>query len=106
MRFRRLACISKIDVTDDVEPAYRWRNSNQNLIGYDYGVCEHRVPFFLSLHAHLVVEEKLEYLGLKFMPKLLCNVWLLFYTVTHGFVCGFSMRESILFWKSSLSDEE
>jgi hypothetical protein len=101
MRFRRLCCLTRIVVTDDVKPAFRWRNSNQSVCDYTFAPCEHRVPFFLSLHAHLIIEESLESLMLRFLPQVFARVTLLFYHVVHGFVCGYSMREILRFWHGS-----
>ena len=63
-------------------------------------VQSHRVPFFLSIHSHLTLEEKIEDFWMlarlnRFNPKKL----LFIYDVLHGLVCGYTMQEIITFWK-------
>lgn len=90
-------------MTDDVGSMFRWRNSNQHVCGFcGFEPREHRVPFFLSLHGHLIIEQSLEYLALELVPQLFSNGFLLFYDVLHGFVCGYSMGEILVFWKTRL----
>jgi hypothetical protein len=49
----------------------------------------------------LRIEEALESLALRFLPQLFSKVTLLFYHVFHGFVCAYSMREIVVFWRDS-----
>jgi hypothetical protein len=55
------------------------------------------------LHGHLVLERILESFAMKLLPRLFSKVWLLFYTVVHGLICGFSIRESVVFWRIGFS---
>jgi hypothetical protein len=100
MRYRRLRCLTRIEVTDDVKPAFRWRQSNQYVCDFLFEPREHRVPLFLSLHAHLIIEQTLECLALKLLPQLFSRVTLLFYDVVHGFVCAYSMKQIVAFWRN------
>jgi len=68
---------------------------------YVQGVQVHRLPFFLSLHAHLVLEEKIEDLwnifgGAFREPKII----LLIYDIIHGVICAYNMKQILEFWKN------
>lgn len=96
---KRFRCLTRIPTTDDNKPCYRWRVSNQYICGYDLEVAEHRVPFFLTLHAHLIIEETLEGIAMKFQPQLFSKIIDLFYDIIHGLVSGYSMKEISSFWR-------
>ena len=99
---KRFRCLTRIVVTDDVKPCYRWRLSNQYICDYYLEVREHRVPFFLTLHAHLIIEETLGVIGTKFLTQLFSKVILLFYDIVYGLVSGHSMKEIGGFWRQRL----
>lgn len=96
---KRFRCLTRVQVTEDIKPCYRWRISNQSSCGSFFEVREHRVPFFLTLHVHLIVEWILEDMSRKLVPQVFSKVTLLFYDVVHGFVCGYGMRDILEFWK-------
>lgn len=89
-------------MTEDIKPCYRWRVCNQASCGSFFKVCEHRVPSFLTLHMHLIIEEALEVVGRKFMSQIFSKITLLFYDVIHGVVSGYNMRDILDFWKGRL----
>lgn len=99
MKHRKVRCLTKIAVTDDIKPCYRWRNSNQYICDSYFDMEEHRVPFFLTLHAHLIIEETLEGIAIKFLPQLFSKITSLFYDIIHGFVSDYNMKEILDFWK-------
>ena len=99
MRFR---CLTRIQITEDIKPCYRWRVCNQSSCDSFFEVCEHRVPSFLTLHMHLIIEDILSFIGMKFLPKILSKITLLFYHVVYGIVCGYNMKEILDFWKGGL----
>jgi len=101
MRYRKVRCLTQVLVTEDSKLAFRWRAFNASTCDFYFEVRQHRVPFFLSLQAHLRIEETLESLARTFLPHLLSRVTLLFYHVIHGLVCAYSMPEIIVFWKTS-----
>lgn len=86
-------------MTDDIKPCYRWRMSNQSVCGSFFEVCEHRVPSFLTLHVHLIIEDALEVVAGKFLPQIFSKITLLFYDVIHGLICAYDMRDILDFWK-------
>ena len=89
-------------MTEDIKPCYRWRVGNQSSCGSFYEVREHRVPSFLTLHMHLIIEDALEVVARKFLPQIFSKITLLFYDVIHGVVSGYSMRDILDFWKRRL----
>ena len=104
LKYRKVSCLTRIPTTDDIKPCYRWRIVNQIICDYDFEVREHRVPFFLTFHAHLVIEEILEVVLMKFLPELFSDVTLLFYDIVYGLVSGHSMKEISNFWRSRALD--
>jgi len=99
MKYRKVRCVTRVVVTDDIKPCYRWKVSNQSICDYCLEVREHRVPFFLTLHAHLIIEETLGVIGSKFLPQLFSKVILLFYDIVYGIVSGYSVKEISIFWR-------
>jgi len=99
MKYEKVRCLTRVVVTDDIRPCYRWRVSNQSICDYYLEVREQRVPFFLTLHAHLIIEETLGVIGSKFLPQLFSKVTLLFYHIIYGIVSGHSMKEISSFWR-------
>ena len=99
MEHRKIKCLTRIEITEDIKPCYRWRVSNQSICGYELEVAEHRVPFFLTLHMHLVIEEILHTLAMKLEPQPFSKITLLFYDVIHGLVSGYNMKEISSFWR-------
>ena len=99
MKHRKIRCLTRVETTDDIKSCYRWRNSNVHICSYDLEVAEHRVPFFLTLHTHLIIEETLHNLALKFIPQLFSKTTFLFYDIIHGLVSSYSMKEISDFWR-------
>jgi hypothetical protein len=86
-------------MTEDGKPYYSWRVFDQSPCGLFSEMREHRVPFFLTLHAHLIIEETLGVIGGKFLPQLFSKVILLFYDIVYGIVSGYSVKEISSFWR-------
>ena len=99
---KRFRCLTRIQVTEDIKPCYKWRVSNQSSCGSFFEVREHRVPSFLTLHMHLIIEEVLEVVPRKFLPQIFSKITLLFYDIIHGVVSGYNMRDILDFWKRRL----
>lgn len=100
MKYKKMRCLTRSPVTDDVKPCYRWRNYDQTEIGFTFYVYEHRVLFFLTLHAHLIIEETLENLTRILLPQLFSKITLLFYDVIHGLICAYNMKDILDFWRT------
>jgi hypothetical protein len=93
-----MRCLSRCDVEDRLEWIYPWKEWVGIPIKYDIGLCEHRVPWFLSLHGHVVVEEVFEDL-IRIIVRFPYKKLLFFYDVIPGFVCGYGMRDILDFWE-------
>jgi len=89
-------------MTENIKPCYGWRVCNQSSCGSFFKMREHRVPSFLTLHMHLIIEESLEVVARKFLPQIFSKITLLLYDVVHGVVSGYSMRDILDFWKRRL----
>jgi hypothetical protein len=98
MTHRKIRCLTRTPITEDTKPCHRWRFSNQTKCGSDFEVREHRVPSFLTLHAHLIIEETLENVTNKLLPQPFSKITLLFYHIFHGFIAGYRMKEIYIFW--------
>jgi hypothetical protein len=99
MRYRIVECFSKDNVVEDrLKWIYAWKQWVGVPIKFDIGVCKHRVPFFLSLHAHVKIEETLRALGNVVFPQFTCKILRFPYDFIYGFICGYSMKEILDFW--------
>jgi hypothetical protein len=102
MMFKIVECLSR-DIVDGGDAwAYAWKEwVGVGIHGKTLSKHEHRFPWFLSLHAHLRLEECLEDLSDKSIyPKFLFKPLQLPYDIIHGFICGYSMREILSWWRS------
>lgn len=102
MKYKIVQCLSRNDVVED---KLKWIYSCKEWVGiptkFDVGLCEHRVPSFLSLHAHLRMEENLEDLASKtIFPQFAFKKLLLVYDIIHGLICGYGMKEILVFWRN------
>jgi hypothetical protein len=69
-----------------------------------YRFCDHRVPWFLSLHAHLAIEHILEGLwNLLFIQFPFKNL-LFVYDALHGVICSRNMNEILEWWNARKED--
>lgn len=94
--------------TDNNEPCYRWRYCEEYVCGStpEFYPYKHQVPFFLTLHAHIVIETTLESVARKFIPKLFSKIINLFYDVVHGFVSSHNMKEILNWWKERCMEDD
>jgi hypothetical protein len=99
MKYEKVRCLTRVETTDDTKPCYRWRAHNQFICDYSLEVREHRVPSFLTLHAHLIIEEILTVIAMKFQPQLFSKITDLFYDIIRGLVSGHNMKEISSFWR-------
>lgn len=104
MKHRIIKCLTRIPTTDHIEPYPRWRAFDDSIVEWNLEVAEHRVPFFLTLHAHLIIEATLENIANKFLPKLFSRITSLFYDIIHGFVSGYNMKEISNFYRQRQND--
>jgi hypothetical protein len=109
MRFKIVQCLSRgiVDAEKDVW-IYAWKEWVGLSINSDIekGVQPHRVPWFLSLHAHLRSEEALEDLSNVIFPQFAFKKLLFVYDVLHGIICGYGMKEMLEWWKNRPDDDE
>jgi len=100
MRFKIVQCFSRNTVVEDkLKWIYAWKKWVGIPTKFDVGVCRHRVPFFLSLHAHVKIEETIADLGGIVFPQFTCKILRLPYDILHGLICGYNMKEILDFWK-------
>ena len=98
-RFKVVQCLSRCDVIEDrLEWIFPFKEWCGVPIRYDVGLCKHRVPWFLSLHAHVIIEEVFEDL-ISVIVRFQYRKLLFFYDVVHGLVCAFDMKDIIDFWR-------
>jgi hypothetical protein len=102
MKYRLFQRKSRVELqTDDrLQWAFTWKEYMPTVSEYSYEERIHRVPFFLSLHAHLRIEEFLGDISERFLLPFVCKPLLLPYHIVHSLVCGYGMKEILLFWKS------
>lgn len=98
-RYRVVRCLSRTEITEDSKLIYRWRVGNQSCYDSYLEWHVHRVPFFLSISAHVTIEWILGSLGRCLIPRLFENLFFLFYDVVYGVVCAHGMKEILTFWK-------
>ena len=104
MRYKIVECLSR-DIVDGGE-AFEYAGKEWvgvSVFGKTLSKHRHRFPWFLSLHAHLRLEECVEDFY-PFYPRFLFRYLLLPYDILHGFVCGYSMREILSWWRSRNDD--
>jgi hypothetical protein len=97
--FKIAQCLSKnVVIEDRLEWIYPFQEWVAVPIKYDVSFCEHRVPWFLSLHAHVVIEEVLEDL-VRVVVRFPYKKLLFFYDIIHGLICAYGMKDILDFWK-------
>jgi len=108
MRLRIVQCLSRdiVDAEEDVW-VYAWKewvglSKNSDTTK---SVYPHRVPWFLSLDAHLRIEEALEDLSNMIFPQFAFKKLLFVYDVLHGIICAYNMKEIWGWWKNRPDDE-
>lgn len=92
-------CLSRNVVVED---KLKWIYACKEWVGvptkFDVGLCEHRIPWFLSLHAHVKIEEVLEDL-IRVVVRFPYKKLLFFYDIIHGLICAYDMKDILDFWK-------
>jgi hypothetical protein len=108
MRFKIVQCLSRdiVDAEKDVW-IYAWKewvglSKNSDT---EKSVYPHRVPWFLSLHAHLRSEEALEDLTNMIFTQFPFKKLLFVYDVLHGTICAYNMKEILEWWKNRPDDD-
>lgn len=100
--YKIVRCLSRKGV---VEYKLKWIYTCKEWLGvpvkFDVGLIKHRVPFFLSLHAHIKIEEVLERL-ISVVVRFQCKNLLFFYDLIHGLICAYGMRDILYFWKQRI----
>jgi len=98
-------CVAQTPITDKDVWVYPWKEyvGVASFSDYCYTMNNHRVPSFLSLHAHLAIEhclEKLWHIFDQFPFKSLFFV----YDFLHGIICSYNMREILKWWSARKDD--
>jgi hypothetical protein len=103
MKYKIVQCLSRdiVDAEKDIW-VYAWKewiglskNSDTKK-----SVHPHRVPWFVSLHAHLRIEEALEdLLNMTIFPQFAFKKLLFVYDVLHGVICAYNMKEILEWYK-------
>ena len=88
-------------IEDKLEWIYPWKEWVGVPTKYDVGLCKHRVPWFLSLHEHVIIEQLLEDL-VAAVARFPYKKLLFFYDVVHGLICACDMKDILDFWKRRL----
>jgi hypothetical protein len=105
MKYKIVQCLSRNVVDDKDQWIYAWKVWVGGAKVGGAAINKHRVPFFLSLHAHLRIEETVEDLFNKtIFPQFAFKKLLLPYDIIHGLICGYNMREILRWWKSRTDD--
>ena len=101
MQHKTVQCLSH-DIDEKDRWVYAWKDWATVSIPFKRGKNvskhQHRVPRFLSLHAHLRIEETLEDLAHLVFPQFAFKPLLLPYDIIHGVICGYGMRGILNFW--------
>jgi hypothetical protein len=99
MRYRLLQCKTRIEMTSDdkLKWVFTQKHYMPTISGYEYSDEIHHVPFFLSLHAHLRIEEFLCHVSEKFLGSFLCRPLMFPYHFIYGLVSCHSVRDILEF---------
>ena len=102
MNYKIVQCLSRDIIDGKDQWIYAWKEwVNVAKSGKSQSKHQHRIPWFLSLHAHLRMEETLEDLVNKMIfPQFAFKTLLLPYDIIHGIICGYNMREMLDYWRS------
>lgn len=101
MKYKIIHCLSRDIVDGKDQWVYAWKEwVGVAKFGKSISKHQHRIPWFLSLHAHLRIEETLEDFYHLIFPQFAFKPLLLIYDIIHGLICGFDIREILEFWKS------
>jgi hypothetical protein len=102
MKYKIIHCLSRqvIDAQDGWSYSLKEYVGDVVILKYGLAIMKHRVPWFLSLHAHLRMEKTLEDFAHLIFPQFAFKPLLLTYDIIHGLICGFGLREILEFWKS------
>ncbi|MCJ7633947.1 hypothetical protein MUP77_16370 [Candidatus Bathyarchaeota archaeon] len=100
---KTVKCLTRLPIID----RQRWLYPLKEFAGiisyfsseHVYTIAEHKIPDFLSVHAHLSIEHVIEAswnLFAQFPFKRL----LFGYDVLHGLICVFKMKEILEWWRT------
>lgn len=106
MKFKIVQCLTKDDV---IEYKLKWSYALKEYAPmpseFGIAVCEHRVPFFLSLQAHVKIEDIVRDSGLRiFVFPQFDGILRFPYDLIHGIICGYNMKEILEFWRPRPKD--
>jgi len=101
MKYELVQCLSRDVIEGEDRWVYAWKEwVNVSRFGKSVSKYQHRVPSFLTLHAHLRIEETIEDLWNKtIFPQFAFRPLMLVYDLLHGIVCAYGMREILRWWK-------
>jgi hypothetical protein len=102
MNYKIVQCLSRTVIDAEDGWTYAWKEyvGDAVIVKYGLALMKHRIPHFLSLHAHLRIEETLEDLAHLIFPQFAFKTLLLPYDIIHGIICGYNMREMLDYWRS------
>jgi hypothetical protein len=99
MQMKTVQCLSRNIVDGKDQWVYAWKDwATVSRWGKNVSKHQHRISWFLSLHAHLRIEETVEDLAHLVFPQFAFKPLLLPYDIVHGIICGYSMRGILNFW--------
>jgi hypothetical protein len=102
MRYKTFKCLQRDFISDTDKWVYTWKEfvGGFSILHPQYMFCfwEHRVPFFLSPHAHIIIERTLENLTRALFQQFPCRKTLLVYDILHGIICAYNAIEILHFW--------
>jgi hypothetical protein len=101
MKHKIVQCLSRTEIETKDRWSYAWKQYVKDVVVVKYGLGleEHRVPWFLSLHAHLRIEETLQDLASLVLPQFAFKPLIFPYVFLHGLICGYDMKEILRFWR-------
>lgn len=72
--------------------------------GYSIRIQNHRVPWFLTLHLHILLERVIMEGRSRFLGQFPFTPLFLPYDILFGVICGYNMREILWFWRGRYHD--
>jgi hypothetical protein len=100
---KTIRCFTRFPSIDRDRWIYPWKEftavASYFSSEYFCTIAKHRVPYFLSLHAHLSIEHALESLWNVFFAQFPFKNLMLVYDILHGLICSFNMREILEWWR-------
>ena len=104
MKYKSFICLQPDLIIDTDKWSYTWKEflGFNSVLHPRYVLCvrKHRVPFFLSPYAHIVIEQKLEFIFGAIFQQFICRGTCLIYDILHGILCAYGAREIMDFWRS------